>query len=159
MDANYGVTDRIFSGGLLAAMIVQLTLGALVRHRVDSMVLLHIIMAAGVTLLALACGFRAWAIHREHKALRRTGLAVIGVVLMQLTLGILALVMRPVTGDDARTTGSALWTTAHQANGAILLALCAVLHVWNMALLKPRDVLHAGDVGFASGDARMAAQS
>ncbi len=51
-------TDRWLTAGLLAAMLVQLTLGAIVRH-LNALVIIHVSMAAVVTILALAAGFRA----------------------------------------------------------------------------------------------------
>jgi protein-S-isoprenylcysteine O-methyltransferase Ste14 len=59
---------------------------------------------------------------------------VIAVVGVQLLLGVIALVLRPSMPASPKTTLSALWTTAHQANGALLLALCAVLWLWNWRL-------------------------
>ena len=47
---------------------------------------------------------------------------VMAVVGLQLVLGVAALALRPATAQAAKTTASALWTTAHQANGALLLA-------------------------------------
>ena len=47
-----------------------------------------------------------------------------------------ALALRPSTATSAKTTLSALWTTAHQANGALLLSACAILWVWNLRLFS-----------------------
>jgi cytochrome c oxidase assembly protein subunit 15 len=133
-----GTSDRFFSGSLLGSLIVQLTLGALVRQRVDSLVLVHIMMAALVALLAITCGFRAIVLHGGLKPLKRVGIAIMVIVGIQLLLGIIALALRSPTGE-ARTTLSALWTTAHQANGALLLVSCALLWFWDLRLLKPSE--------------------
>lgn len=131
-----GATDRFFSATLLVLLIVQLALGVLVRRRVDWLVLIHITVAAGVALMALVCGFRALAMHSGvpgMRPLKRAGVAVMFVVGVQLLLGIIALALRP-TNPGPQSTLSALWTTAHQANGAILLATCALLWLWNRRL-------------------------
>jgi cytochrome c oxidase assembly protein subunit 15 len=126
-----------FSGALLVSLVVQLTLGALVRQRIDSLVLMHIIMAAGVTLLAITCGFRALVLPESPKPLKRTGIAIMVVVGVQLLLGIMALIFRaPPLPAETRTTVGAIWTTAHQANGALLLASSALLWFWDLRLMK-----------------------
>ena len=148
-----GARDRVFPGVLVVALVVQLALGALVRQRVDSLVLMHITLAAGVGLLALACGFRAMLLHGAEVGLRplkRTGAAVIAAGGVQLLLGIIALVLRPSSPASPKTTHSALWTTAHQANGALLLALCAVLWLWNWRLIPAEDSQRGADSGEAT---------
>lgn len=127
--------DRLFSAGLLALVFVQLILGALLRHK-DAMLFVHISMAAIVLLAALLAGVRAWGLHGERRPLARAGLGVLAVVFLQVVLGVIALVFRSgPTGQP--TTAGALLTTAHQANGALLLALSAVLTVWSFRLLAP----------------------
>ncbi len=138
LEAQSGTTDRFFPSTLLLAMLLQLTLGALVRQRVDSMVYVHIMMAAVVTLLALACGFRAAVLHGGLKPLKYAGIAIMALVGIQLLLGIVALVLRPAA-DAPRTPQGALWTTAHQANGALLLAACTVLWTLSMRVTKSSE--------------------
>jgi cytochrome c oxidase assembly protein subunit 15 len=125
--------DRFWTSTLLGALVVQLFLGALVRHE-DSQVLLHITMAGAVTLLVLTCGFRAWGLYGDLPVLKRSGLLLMLLVLVQLTLGVLALIFR--SGPKGTpTVGGAMLTTAHQANGALLLATAAVLWVCTRRLL------------------------
>lgn len=130
-------TDRMLAMVLVALMLLQLTLGALVRHY-DVMVLLHVCTAAVVALLAFTCGFRAAGLHAKFRPLKRAGIAVMVLVSVQLLLGVLALALRPGPGADPTAT-SAIWTTAHQANGAILLAACVMLCFWNWRLLVPAE--------------------
>ncbi len=126
--------DRTMTAGLVGSLVLQLILGTIVRHT-DYLLLLHITIAALVTLLVLACGVRAWGLHGELKPLRRSGIAVLMIMLLQITLGVLAVVFW--TGATGETTeGSALLTTAHQVNGAMLLACSTVLCVWTWQLLK-----------------------
>ena len=132
--------DRLFSSALVLALILQLALGALVRQRVDSLVLLHITLAGAVTIVAFVCGFRAVIIGTApgREPLISIGISVLSAIGVQLLLGVIALILRPATAADAKTTPSALWTTAHQANGAALLALCAVLGLWYWRLFSSR---------------------
>ena len=145
-----GASDRAFPGVLVVVLVLQLALGALVRQRVETLVLMHITLAGAVGLLALACGLRAMMLQGESaglRPLRRTGMAVIAVVGLQLLLGIIALVLRPASPASPKTTHSALWTTAHQANGALLLALCAVLWLWNWRLFLAENSPRSPDSG------------
>jgi cytochrome c oxidase assembly protein subunit 15 len=128
-------TDRAFTLALLLSLIVQLFLGALLRHK-DALVMMHITMAVVVTFLALAAGIRAWGMNAHIRPIKNTGLALMALVAIQITLGILALIFR-ATPDTTPTNTSALITTAHQANGALLLATAATLTTWTWRLLKP----------------------
>jgi cytochrome c oxidase assembly protein subunit 15 len=128
-------SDRFFSSLLVCSLLVQLILGALLRHT-NSMVMLHILMAATVAMIAVATGFRAWGLYGDVMPVRRTGVAVMLMVCMQLLLGVIALAMRSAPSQDPTVPGAFL-TTAHQANGAALLAVAAVLWVWVWRLLIP----------------------
>jgi len=76
--------------------------------------------------------------------LKYLGTAVCTVVLLQLCLGLLALLFRDAPTGRAVTVGSdqvgsttdAVVTTLHQSTGAALLALAALLLAWNYRLLK-----------------------
>ncbi len=127
--------DRLFTTALVASLVIQLEFGALVRHT-NSLVLLHMSMAAIVTALVLVCGFRAWGLYGEVPAIRRGGIILLLLVVAQLALGVVALVLRPGVGETA-TMAAAFMTTLHQANGAVLLATAVVLcvRIWRLATL------------------------
>ena len=139
--------DRMLTLGFFVAMVVQLILGATLRHRNEG-VLVHITMAVMVTVLVLACGFRAWGLHGKIRPLHRLGLAVLLVVFLQLVLGVLALTLWTGNAKTAPLT-SAIFTTLHQMNGAVLLAVCAVLAVWTWRALKPVEEGLGAGVGRA----------
>jgi heme A synthase len=142
-------TDYVFTAALLAALVAQLVLGALLRHR-DLLVILHITNAAVVTLLALGAGVRAWGLRDASPQLRLTGIVVIAIVFVQLGLGVLALVARRPMAMNPTTT-HALFTTLHQANGALLMAAAATLLAWTARLVQMPP---PGDAGAGvSGDA------
>lgn len=112
--------DRSLSLALVYALVGQLLLGALLRHlAVDA--IYHIAAAGVVTLVALFAGTRAWALHRSPP-LRASGVAVLLLVTFQVLLGVGAWVAVSLSPPHDPTTFDALITTAHQTNGAALLA-------------------------------------
>jgi heme A synthase len=131
-------TDRALTAGLVGAIVVQLILGALLRHT-DSLLMVHISMATVVLLAALACGIRAWGLNASLRPLVKSGIAVLAIVAVQILLGIIALVFRAPAGDPQSVAGAFI-TTAHQANGALLLAASTVLMTWTWRLLSPGEV-------------------
>ncbi|MCL2640052.1 MAG: COX15/CtaA family protein [Phycisphaerales bacterium] len=118
-------TDRFLTTALIVAITLQLIFGAILRH-IDALLLLHIAMAAFVTLIALVCSVRAWGLHSNHRPLVNTAIWTLALLASQLFLGLLALIVRTSPTEPQPVFG-ALLTTAHQANGALLLALSAVL--------------------------------
>ncbi len=131
--------DQLLSKALVAALVVQLILGALVRHE-NFQVLLHISMAVVVTLLVLVVGMRALALNENISVLRNLGLALLVLVGIQVVAGINALVQGgygdlPAGGGVQPTVGQALATTLHQTNGSILLACAVATMLWSRRLL------------------------
>lgn len=115
---------------LWGVLVGQLALGALVRHTGRG-IWSHIIVAAFVTLLAVVCGLRAWGRVSSPAPLPRLGLTLITVVGVQLGLGVAALAASAARGPSAPPTPyDVLFTTAHQLNGAVLMATTALLTVW-----------------------------
>lgn len=142
-------TDRSMSMTLVVMLIVQLVLGALYRHlrreAGDAMasiewLYLHIFLAAIVTALAVFVGGRLWAFNKDQPVLPRLGKAMIHTVSLQLLLGIVALVSvimaRSVEGVSIFEVAM---TTAHQATGALLLAIAVLTMLWTRRLLAPGD--------------------
>jgi cytochrome c oxidase assembly protein subunit 15 len=131
-------TDRSLSIMLVATLTVQLILGALARH-LHQQVMTHMTFAAVVLMVALAAALRAWGLHGEKSpALARCGKAVAVLVMLQVVLGVAALVVVGIGRDQAVPTPSdVLFTTAHQANGAALLACSVALMLLNHRLLAP----------------------
>ncbi len=119
------VTDRQLSLALVALLLVQLVLGALLRH-LHIGALIHITVASAVALLAMACGFRALGMHGDIGPLKKLGIAILALVGLQVALGITAFVAIGMNQDPATpSTLEMLITTAHQFNGALLLAIAA----------------------------------
>jgi cytochrome c oxidase assembly protein subunit 15 len=127
--------DRTLGVLLILGLLIQLTLGAVLRH-VDALLLIHISFAAVVLMLAVASGVRLWGLYGQKSPLmHRMGLWMMGMVLAQLTLGIAALVAIGYT-EGPMLSVNALITTAHQAVGAALLCLAVVQTIWCARLMS-----------------------
>jgi cytochrome c oxidase assembly protein subunit 15 len=143
-------SDRTWTTALLACLIVQLALGAMYRHTFHKHVLYtHILTAAIVLGLSIFVGGRAWGRNADLPVLPRVGKAVLHTVGLQLALGVVALIAvlsrdsvpPTVSGEATPLEQIPLWevvfTTAHQATGALLLALATLLMLWTRRLLAP----------------------
>jgi heme a synthase len=121
---------------LLILLVLQIALGADMRHRqADSLLMIHIAVAALVLGLTIFVGVRFWGLYPDVRALRRRGMGLIHITLFQIILGIGVTVMgAPSIGDDP-TVGQALVTTMHQANGALLLGWTVGVLLWSRRLL------------------------
>ncbi len=152
-------TDRAFSLMLILVLLSQLVLGALVRHfswalhvlpyglaaRPEQLqavgewaLTLHITIAVLASLLAVAVGVRAWGLYQNVPVLARLGSSLLGLIGLQIGLGIAALV---VTGDDSPGNRPGLLdvaiTTGHQVVGAALLAWAVMLLMWTYRRIMP----------------------
>jgi len=130
-------TERGLSSLLVGALIVQLVLGAVLRHTGTGL-LVHISMATLVAGLAVAAGVRAWGLYGRIGTMRRAGQTLLALVAVQLTLGVGALaavtMRRPET---AAPLWEAIVTTSHQVTGALLLASGVALAIWCRRLILP----------------------
>lgn len=127
----------------LHTLILQLIFGALYRHyRGNHALWTHAGFSVVVLIFALAAGFILLAdpVRRLSAAptLRRLGSALVAVVVLQFTLGWVAFVWGGRT-LEADSVPQALIRTAHQANGALLLAVAAAAFVWGKRLARPSN--------------------
>ena len=127
---------------LVGVLLVQLTLGAILRH-IGGVLLLHISVAVVVLLLGLFSGARAWGLNPDQPILKRIGLALLCVVGLQVLLGVCAVIALggggPLKHPDMV---QAVVTTAHQTTGAVLLAIAVLLAVWTVRLESPVSLKH-----------------
>ena len=147
--AKTAKTDRTISAVLVAAIVLQLTLGTWFRHIQPlpdippglRMGLLHGHSFVGsllVLALVLFCGVRAWGLYANQRTIKRVGKGMVHTVGLQVLLGIASFIIVPT---EARPQGEAIptlevvVTTAHQAVGAILLAMAVMYAVWVRRLL------------------------
>ena len=125
---------------LVGLLLVQLTLGSILRHE-GKILALHITGAIFVLMLSVFCGARAWGANPDQPILQRIGIAMITMVFLQVMLGVTAVIalggQGPLKHPDM---AQAIITTTHQVGGAILLAIATLLAVWTMRLEEPIDV-------------------
>jgi cytochrome c oxidase assembly protein subunit 15 len=133
---------RIFATAALHTVLLQLVFGAMYRHLRDLHALwTHIGFSFVVLVTGILGGLWSSAVPKEAgplaRALKRCGVAVVVVVLLQFLLGWAALGMGG-REREAPSIAAALIRTAHQANGAILLGLTTAAAV--LAKLLSRQV-------------------
>ncbi len=147
--AKTAKTDRTISALLVAALLLQLTLGTWFRHIQPladippglRMGLLHGHSFVGsllVLALVLFCGVRAWGLYANQRTIKRVGKGMIHTVGLQVVLGIASFIIVPAevrAQGEAIPTLEVVVTTAHQAVGAILLAMAVMHAVWIRRLL------------------------
>ena len=118
-------------------MGIQLILGAVYRHMVSDenlaprathVLYTHITMAIVVLVLAVIVGIRSRA--RGSAPLLRLGTLLLILVCVQLLLGGGALIVLILSDGVNIPLYELLMTTAHQANGALLLATTFVIWAW-----------------------------
>lgn len=131
--------DRAFTTLLVPVLIVQLVLGALQRHLAE-MLMVHIAFAMVVAVLSLTAAVRARSFYGDLPVLPDVGRAVVWLVSIQVTLGVLAFAVVTTRVPGAEPSAyEVIARTAHQANGALLLAATVLLLVWNRRLLRVEE--------------------
>ena len=129
---------------LTALMVIQLMMGAMYRHLHRAAenpphplhpLYTHIGLAAIITLVIIFVAGRAWGGHRDKPVLPVVGGTLIGLVLLQLMLGISAMIVVWMSDPQHIRGFEVIVTTAHQITGAMLLASSALLALWSRRLL------------------------
>jgi len=132
-------TDRGAATALVVGLVAQLVLGAVLRHT-QSGLLVHISMAVVVSSLAVFVGTRAWGMKPSVGILEKLGPRLITLVLVQLGLGVGAMIVTAMSRNAGTPVlADVIVTTLHQATGAGLLALATVTMLWTYRLLSPRS--------------------
>jgi heme a synthase len=113
-----------------AAVYTQLILGAAFRHH-GIKLLPHLISAAVVTCIILWTIVRVLSDYSRVEQLRRPAVMLLGLLMVQLSLGFAAWLTRVEWGSDAvqPLKPMVLSTVAHVAVGALLLATTVVLAI------------------------------
>ena len=114
----------------VACVYLQLILGAAFRHH-GIKLLPHILSAAVVTFVLLWTVVRVLSEYSQVQQLRRPALMLLGLLMVQLTLGFAAWLTRVEWGRDAvqPEMPMVLTTVSHVAIGALLLATTVVLAI------------------------------
>ena len=141
--------DRPIAVLLVGALVCQLVLGASVRHfQVLAeggqglelpvwAVVMHVTMGVLAFALALLIGVRSSTNYRSFPILRFLGVSVLIVVVIQLLLGIIALFAVSMRQAEVPPVSEVVFTSLHQATGALLLGLAVLLMAWHFRLVKP----------------------
>ena len=113
----------------VAAAFAQLVLGAAFRH--NGMKLApHLFGAVVVTTIAVWTVTRALSDFSQHKELRQPAMLLLCLLILQLSLGFIAWMMRISYASAPQPMLAAVWSTvAHVVNGALVLATCLVLAI------------------------------
>jgi cytochrome c oxidase assembly protein subunit 15 len=123
-------SERALATLALVLVVVQIAFGAVQRHLAEGL-LLHVTMAFLVAGNTIACGARAWGLHRGDRWVRLAGLLVVYATVAQFVLGVSAWLVRAAAESGTLSEGwRVVVTTAHQGMGACLLASVVVLRLW-----------------------------
>jgi cytochrome c oxidase assembly protein subunit 15 len=122
----------------VGAIVVQLILGAAFRHS-GIKLLPHLVSAAVVTALLIWTSSRVLTNHSMPRAVRRPANFLLGLLLIQLCLGLAAYLTRVQWGVDAPQPQLAMVvsTVSHVIVGALLLASSVVLAIETRRHLTP----------------------
>ena len=129
---------RSLSALCVVAILVQLVLGAAFRHS-GIKLLPHLISAAIVTALLIWTSSRVLTNHAMPLAVRRPASLFLGLLLLQLCLGLASYLTRVQWGADAAQPQLAMVvsTVSHVIVGALLLATSVVLAIQTRRHLAP----------------------
>jgi len=126
---GYG-TEKFLGFLLVVLFLVQIAIGALLRHR-EALLHAHITVAVVVILVAGIAGFRAWGLYPDVGPLKKVGVVLLILAMIQIGLGFAALIFRGLETDHrTRSAAATLVITFHQAVGALLLATVALQFTW-----------------------------
>lgn len=158
-------TDRQLAVILLTAIIIQLVLGAVLRH-LSTLMYVHVTFAGIVGLLMIASGVRLWGIYgRDSVTFRRLGWALLLLLPTQIVLGFATLALvGPEPLSTPATPLNVTLSTAHQAVGAVILATAAAAATLAWVRLEPvrlpaLDRAEPGKSAATSGDGRLGASA
>lgn len=140
---------RFITTLLLVFLTIQLLLGVMTRHFEGSagyshVLLTHITNSVLVAAIAIGAGLRtrqclapAMSVRSPDALTRIVGTGVMHTTILQMLLGVGALAA-VLLWKDSDPWPEVLVTTAHQANGAALLALATLAAVWTRRLVLPK---------------------
>ncbi|MSR44657.1 MAG: hypothetical protein EXS15_04770 [Phycisphaerales bacterium] len=135
------VTGRRMSALLIAVLFVQLASGAIYRHYQVPVadgpatypkwaMHLHLSWAVVTFIMTLLVGLRAMRFPKSLRPLPQLGHGILMLVGVQFVLGIGAFVFVITRKSLTIPTGEIIFTTMHQATGALLLATSVLLCAW-----------------------------
>lgn len=154
---------RPWTTATLLLVYGQIVVGAWFRHfRTTAGLWTHVLLAVAVLGLSHALSARVRRGGEAAAPLRPSSLALAVLTTLQLALGVLALALMLPLGGNPRTPTlwEAMARTAHQTDGALLLAAAVVLTLRAHGHLAPRGVAADGHPGLDHSEpAAQAAES
>jgi cytochrome c oxidase assembly protein subunit 15 len=149
-EENHGASLRTLCVASLALILAQLVLGATLRHSATwdqplptGLLIAHITGAVIVTLALGATAMTVLLRHREEKFLARPAMIALGLLFVQLMLGLAAYLTRAASPFDAQPLNPMIAVTvAHVACGALVFAttIGLTLRVFRVLLTESRPV-------------------
>jgi heme a synthase len=122
--------DLWLSGSMVLLVIIQVFFGALQRHFATALSY-HIGVASVIAMIAVFMAARANGFDTSQWCIRRFGMAMAMITGLQIVLGFAALLATMLhTAGEPFTVVETLLPTAHQAAGAVLLAVTVGMHLW-----------------------------
>jgi len=133
--------QRGLGWALVITLLMQIAFGAFARHFEGQRghlhaLITHAIFALAPFALALALGMRTKAALGSERLFKRLGMGLTHTVSLQMLLG-LAAIWAVLAHLDSDPLVEVALATAHQANGALLLALATLTLAWSIRLTKP----------------------
>jgi cytochrome c oxidase assembly protein subunit 15 len=130
-----GISLRTLCVASLVLILAQLVLGATLRHSAEwdewlptSLLIAHITGAIIVTLSLSVTAMTVFLRHREEKFLTRPATIALGLLLVQLMLGVAAYITRAASPYDPQPLNPMITVTvSHVACGALVFATTIVL--------------------------------
>jgi len=126
---------RVLSLAALAALVLQVALGAAVRHKMMSAVP-HIASALVVTIVVLLTAILAQNQFPDHPLLRPASKLVVGITFTQVMLGMATFITRLMM--NASSLVVVVPSVAHVATGSLTLAATLVLTMEIQRDIRPR---------------------
>ncbi|MBX3380957.1 MAG: COX15/CtaA family protein [Phycisphaeraceae bacterium] len=146
-------TFRIFATAAMHTTLLQLVFGAMYRHTRSAHALwAHMGFSLIVVIFVLLAAFASRGL-RTHDApaqrfVRAIGSLAAACVALQFLLGWLAFLLGG-TGLEPQSITEVLLRTAHQANGALLLAITTIMMLWGRVLAPKAAKATAGTAATA----------
>lgn len=133
----HALADRTLCWGLVGILLVQLGLGAALRH-LDAALFVHAGLGTLLLPFGMFCGTRSLHAGRARSPLRLCGFLLMALILIQFMLGLATLIAtRVMEQGPVPAAWSVLLATAHQGTGALVLAGALMLALWNQRLRLP----------------------
>lgn len=143
--------DNPLSVGLIVLILIQLILGACLRHlqvtAADGAgielpywaMYAHITVGIIAFVTAVFVGLRAWSLYPSLSVIKNLGRGIMIVVCIQLLLGIFALIAVLIRDAADPPVAEVIVTSLHQATGAILLGLAVLIVAWYRRLVVAKQ--------------------